>query len=141
MKYLIKLNVVSILYALTILVPFELMINIYRISRLTGWSIGNIEILISVTNIVGFIVGTLLLFSLTKKWMKGRISSFWTVILWIPYFVLIVYIIASLLPTTYEGDTNPSTGLLAIMSLIVFPIYIFIINFIGFSSDDEKKKF
>lgn len=36
MKYFLKLNVVGILYALTVFVPLELMLNVYRISRLTN---------------------------------------------------------------------------------------------------------
>lgn len=138
MKYFIKLNVVSILYALMILVPIELMVNVYRISRLTEWNIGTVNIFISVTTIVVCIFGTILLFFLTKWWMKGRKANFWTVILWVPYFVLFVYLIASLFPTTYGGDApNPVTGFLAIGALIIFPIYIVIINLLGYKNDDR----
>ncbi|CRK84743.1 hypothetical protein [Neobacillus massiliamazoniensis] len=138
MKHFIKLNMVSILYALMILVPIELMANVYRISRLTGWNIGTVSRLSSVTIVVVSIFGTILLFYLTKKWLKSRKANFWTVILWIPYFVLFSYIIASQFPTTYGGDApNPVTGLLAIGALIIFPIYILIINFIGYENDDK----
>ena len=89
MKYFIKLNVISILYALMIFVPIQLMANVYRISRRTGWNIGTVNILSSVTIVVGFIIGTILLFFLTKKWMKSRKANFWTVILWVPYFVFL----------------------------------------------------
>lgn len=138
MKYFLKLNVVSILYALVILVPLELMANVYRISRLTGWNIDTVSTLSIVTIGVVSIFGTILLFFLTKKWLKSRKANFWTVILWIPYFVFFAYIIASLFSTTYGGDApNPGTGLLAIGAIMVFPILILIINFIGFTS--EKK--
>jgi hypothetical protein len=138
MKYFLRLNVVSILYSLMILVPIELMANVYRISRLTGWNIGTVSAFSSVIIVVVFIFGSVLLFYLTKKWLESRKANFWTVILWIPYFVLFTYIIASLFPTTYGGDApNPSTGLLAIGALMVFPIFILIINFLGFTS--EKK--
>jgi hypothetical protein len=138
MKYFIKLNVISILYALLILVPIELMANVYRISRLTGWNIGTVIRLSSVSIVVVSIFGTILLFFLTKMWMEGRKANFWTVILWAPYFVLFSYIIASLFPITYGGDApNPATGFLAIGALIIFPIYILIINFIGYKNDDR----
>lgn len=141
MKYFIKLNVVSILYALMILVPIELMVNVYRISRLTGWNIGTVNTLSGVTIVVGFIFGTILLFFLTKKWLNGRKANFWTVMLWVPYFILFVYIVASLFPTTFGGDApNPVTGFLAIGTLISYPIYILIINSIGFTSDDKTIK-
>lgn len=45
MKYFLKLNVVSILYAFMVFVPLELMLNVYRISRLTNWDIGMVNTL------------------------------------------------------------------------------------------------
>ncbi|TXL62484.1 hypothetical protein FHP05_11800 [Cerasibacillus terrae] len=139
MKYFFKLNGLSILYALMIFIPLELMINVYRISRITNWNIGTVNMLTGITIIVEFIVGTILLFFLTKKWMKGRKSSFGTAILWIPYFVLFVYILASLFPVTYEGDVPSSaTGLLAIGALIAFPFYVLIVNSMGITSKRNK---
>ncbi|WP_256238646.1 hypothetical protein [Bacillus sp. EB600] len=67
MKYFIKLNVVSILYALMIFVPIQLMGNVYRISRLTGWNIGTVNTLSGVTIVVGFIFGQSCSFSLQKN--------------------------------------------------------------------------
>lgn len=141
MKYFLKLNVVSILYALMIFVPLELMLNVYRISRITNWEIGTVNILTGVTLIVEIIGGTILLVFLTKKWLGERKANFWTVILWAPYFVLFIYIFASLFPITYGGDDpNPVTGLLAIGGLIVFPFYILILNFFGMTSDGKTIK-
>ncbi|MGY0692021.1 hypothetical protein ACW2QC_04410 [Virgibacillus sp. FSP13] len=139
MKFFVKLNIISILYALMIVVPFELMLNVYRISRVTSLNIGTVNMLIGIAVIVGFIFGTILLCFLTKKWRRK--ANYWTVILWVPYFVLFVYIFVTLFPITYGGDEpNPVTGLLAIAALIVFPIYILIVNFIGFIDDDETMK-
>lgn len=139
MKYFIKLNVVSILYALMIFVPIQLIGNVYRISRVTGWNIGLVNILSCLTIVAGSISGTILLILLTKKWLSVHKAIFWTVILWFPYFVLLVYIIASLFPITNEGDSpNPVAGFLALGALIAFPIYILIINFIGFTSEEKR---
>lgn len=136
MKYFFKLNVVSILYALMVFVPLELMLNVYRISRLTNWEIGTVNILTDLTLMVEIIGGTILLYFLTKKWLEGRKANFWTVILWVPYFVLFIYVFASLFPITNGGDDpNPVTGLLAIGGLIVYPFYILILNFVGMTSD------
>jgi hypothetical protein len=139
MKYFIKLNVISILYALMIFVPIQLMANVYRISRRTGWNIGTVNTLSSVTIVVGFIIGTILLLFLTKKWMESRKANLWTVILWVPYFVLFIYIIASLFPIASGGDApNPVTGLLMTGALMVFPIYILLVNSIGLTSDNKR---
>src|SRR5690625_6155560 len=115
-----------------IFIPLELMFNVYRISRLTNWGIDTVNILNGVTIIAEFLGGTILLFFLTNKWLGGRTVKFWTVILWIPYFILFVYVFASLFPITYGGDApNLVTGLLAIGGLVVFPFYILILNFIS----------
>jgi len=61
-----------IMYALLVFVPLELMLNVYRISRLTNWGIGTVNILTSITLIIEMIVGTLLFLFLTKKWLDGQ---------------------------------------------------------------------
>jgi|SRR5690625_89731 len=115
MKYFLKLNIVSFLYALMIFIPLKLMLNVYRISRITNWEISTVNILTGITIIVEILGGTILFYFLTNKWLGGRTVNFWTVILWIPYFVFFVYVFASLFPITYGGDApNPVTGLLAI---------------------------
>lgn len=121
-----------------VFVPLELMLNVYRISRLTNWEIGTVNILTGITLIIEIIGGTILILFLTKKWLGGRKANFFTVILWVPYFVLLIYVIASLFPITNGGDTpNPVTGLLAIGVVIVYPFYILILNFACISKDDK----
>jgi hypothetical protein len=80
--------------------------------------------------IVEFVVGTILIILLTKKWLDGRKASFWTILLWLPYLVLLVYLFAVLFPMTHrEDEPNPVTGLLAIGGLMIYPFYILILNF------------
>ena len=139
MGFFLKLNLVSLLYALILFLPLELMLNAYRISRLTTWDIGNVNILIGCTTVFTLISGTILLFFLTKNWMKVRKARFFTVILWVPYFILFVYTFASLFPVIYGGDVpNPGTGLLAIGALSVYPIYVIMINFSGYLIEDKE---
>lgn len=138
MEYFLKLNVVSILYALMVFVPLELMLNVYRISRLINWEIGTVNILTGLTVIVEIMGGTIILYFLTKKWLDGRKANFWTVILWVPYFVVFIYLFASIFPITYGGDDpNPVTGLLSIGGLIVYPFYILIFNIVCMTSDNK----
>jgi hypothetical protein len=138
MKYFFKVNVVSILYAMIVFIPLELMLNVYRISRLTNWEVGTVNILSGVLLIVLIISGTLLIFFVTKKWLGIRRANFWTVILWVPYFVLFIFIFASLFPITNGGDyPNPVTGLLAIGGLLVYPFYILTLNLFCRKSNDS----
>ena len=139
MKFFIKLNVISILYAILLFVPIELMLNVYRISRLTNWEISQVNNLSVITLIVEIIGGTLLIFFLTKKWLVERKAKFWTAILWVPYWILFIILFALLFPITYGGDEpNSVSGLLVIGGLIIYPFYILALNFIvDLTSDDE----
>ena len=139
MKYFCKLNILSILYALMVFVPIELMVNVYRISRVTNWEVGTVSMLTNVTLVIEIVGGTILLLFLTKKWLGVRKANFFTAILWIPYFVLLIYIFASLFPLTNRGDTpNPVTGFFVIGGLIVYPFYILILNL--FCITNKKKE-
>jgi hypothetical protein len=141
MKYLLRLNTISILYALMVFIPVQLMVNVYRISRLTSWEIGTVNILTGVILLIEVVVGSIMLYFLTKKWLNGRKANLWTIILWIPYFVLFIYIFASLFPITNGGDDpNPASGLLIIVGLLVYPFYILILNFFSMTSNEKTIK-
>lgn len=132
MKYFLKLNTVSILYAIMIFISIELMFNTYRLSRLTGWDLNTVITRSMITIGIVFIIGTILTIFLSRKWLKGRKANYWTIILWIPYFALFVYSIAKFFPVIDRGDIpNPGVGLVAIGLLISFPIYILFIHFIS----------
>ncbi|GIP53350.1 hypothetical protein J42TS3_23850 [Paenibacillus vini] len=122
---------VSILYALFLFVPIELMVNVYRISRLTGWELNSTNILNMVIICADIVFGTAILYLLTTKWLGRRKLNYLTIVFWVPYFILFVYIFARLFPITYGGDDpNPVTGLLAIGMLLLYPVYIFFMNLI-----------
>ena len=141
MKYIMKLNVISNLYAIRVFVPIELMLNVDRISRLTKWEIGTVITFTVITLIVKIMGGTILLVLLTKRWLGERKANFFTVILWVPYFVLFINAFASLFPITYRGDVpNPVIGLVIIGGLITYPFYILSLNFFGMTSGDKTAK-
>lgn len=132
MNYFLKLNVVSAIYALVVFIPLELMFNVYRISRVIGMDIDSVNAFNIIMSIVCFVAGSFMLFNLSKHWMQGRKANYFTMIFWIPYFALFIYVFVSFFPITYRGDTpNPVTGLLAIGALVTYPIYIYLINMIS----------
>ncbi len=140
MNYFLKLNLMSILYALMILVPIELMVNVYRLSRRTGLGIGTVNDVNGFLILTELILGTVLFYLLIKNWLDNRNASYWTAILWFPYFILFVYAIAKLFPPAYGGDTpNPATGFVVIGMMISYPFYILVMNFLGLTSGDGKK--
>ena len=140
MVYFLKINVVSSLYAFALFITLELMLNVHRISRITGWDLDAVIIAITAVDIIGFILCTILFILLIKNWMEGRSAVFWTLLLWVPYFVLFIYLVANLVPMNDPGEMpSPGSGLMAIGTLILFPIYLAIINFVGIGLYKDKK--
>ncbi|KAA0964922.1 hypothetical protein FQ087_00905 [Sporosarcina sp. ANT_H38] len=132
MKFFLKLNTVSAIYAFSLFISIELQVNFYRIWRLTGWQVNTIEIVIGAIHFVGFFLTLFLFYFFISNWLEGRKASYWTVILWFPYLILFIAIFAILFPITYPGDKPaPVSGLIIIAQLISYPIYLFFINFIG----------
>ena len=142
MNYFLKLNIVSILYALLFFIPLELMLNVYRIARLTNWQIGTVNMLTGMVLLVSLIGGTYVIYRFMNKWMRGRKANFFTVLLWFPYFILFIYLYAAIFPITNGGDgPNPVTGLLALFGMIAYPVYIFILNLFTVSNVKQTDQF
>ncbi|WP_233500632.1 MULTISPECIES: hypothetical protein [Paenibacillus] len=61
-------------------------------------------------------------------------------LLWLPYFLLFVFIFAVLFPMTNGGDDpNPATGLILLGMLVLYPFYIFLINWMSmFTKNPEN---
>lgn len=145
MRFFLKLNVVSILYAFMLFVPVELMLNAYRVSRLTGWNLDNLLIAMSIVVIIGFISSTMFLIFLTKKWMINRKSAFWSMLLWFPYLVIFVFIFVTLFPINNPADQpGPGGGIIILGALILYPFYLLLINVfgtgIGLTEDEYEVK-
>lgn len=129
MRFFGKLNVVSALYAFVLFVAIELTLNAHRIARVTGWELEVVTKVGIAIYIIGFIFSTALFFIITKKWMEARKAIFWSTLLWFPYFVLFIFIFASLFPINNPGEEpNPGVGLLIIGALFFYPVYLLFIN-------------
>lgn len=132
MKFFLKLNMVSALYAFALFISIELQVNFYRIWRLTGWQADTLDIVIVVIHFVGFFLTLFLFYFLISNWLEGRKASYWSVILWFPYLILFVIIFAILFPITHPGDKPaPVSGLIILAQLASYPFYLLFINFIG----------
>jgi len=132
MKFFLKLNIVSALYAFALFISIELQVNFYRIWRLTGWQADTLDIVIVVIHLVGFFSTLFIFYFLISNWLEGRKASYWSVILWFPYLILFVIIFAILFPVTHPGDKPaPVSGLIIMAQLVSYPFYLLFINFIG----------
>lgn len=140
MKFFIKLNTISALYALALVIAIELIINVSHISELTGWKWENVYIIIAVFNVIGLLLATIIFISLTKKWMVGRKSSYLTLILWVPYFIAFFYFSTVIVPLNSGITLFPRFSLLIFGSAMLFPAYILFINIFAspISLNDEE---
>ncbi|WP_375102628.1 hypothetical protein ACDZ28_20370 [Paenibacillus sp. RS8] len=139
MRYFIKLNVLSAFYAFMLFVVIGLLVNIYRISRISGLELGKVDNLLLIFMLVLFIFSSIGFVWITKKYLNGRKSKYFTAILWYPYLFLFVNLFATWFPITEAADKPaPVTGLIIIGAMIIYPFYIVIINIIAsinFKSD------
>ncbi|WP_066254004.1 hypothetical protein [Neobacillus drentensis] len=128
MKFFIKLNNISALYALALFIAIELIINVSHISMLTGWEWDNVYIVIAAINVIGLLLLTILFIYLTKKWTIGRKYSYLSLLLWVPYFILFFSFFPVVFPINEGVTLFPRFSLLIYGSVILYPVYILFIN-------------
>lgn len=142
MRLLLKLNLLSAVFAFPLFVYFELLGNAYRINRVSGWEWDRINRVTTVYSIAAFILSTFLFIYIVRRWMRGRKARFWSIPASIFYLFLFILIFRSLFPITHPADTpNPASGLIMIGLSILFPLYILVINLFGISENktDQNK--
>ena len=132
MKWFVKLNLMSAFFAIPFLLSIELMVNVYRISRVTGWDIDRVNKITNIYQMAGFVVTTLFFLFLVNRWMEGRTARYVSILLSILYLFMFIYIIKKGFPITFQGDkANPVSGLIILGEFLLFPLYIAVINVFG----------
>lgn len=128
MKYFLKLNTLSALYAIALFIAIELIINVSHISQVYDWAWDQVYIVIAMINVIGLLLFTLLFFYLTKKWMVGRKESYLTLILWVPYFIALLYFFTVYSSLNEGVILFPRFSLLIFGSALLFPVYILFVH-------------
>lgn len=137
MRKLMKWSLLGILNALFLYLFFLPQGNFYRITRITGWSTDSVSVLTAVVCLALFVIMSVSLYKLSRKFFYGEASAYWSVISWVPFYVLLIVANRWLLPITQAGDNPaPVTGLLLIASWFVFPIYIAVITMFATKKGD-----
>ncbi|MGG4343100.1 hypothetical protein [Paenibacillus lautus] len=132
MSFFIRLNISSFLYAWFPFAVIELMSNVYRLSRVTGWGLDHVNVMILVFFFVCLLLSGFGFPKLIRHWLGGRKASFFSLVLWIPYFIILTYIVAAWFPIMNPADKpNPVTGLIAIAVLVLYPFYLAIVHLLG----------
>jgi len=128
----LRLNIISILYALFLFVPVEFMLNVTNISNLTGEERTLVNTMATITFLVVVLGAGLTLIFPTKKWFGKQKMKFWTMILWIPYFALFVYGLTKAFPAIAAPMPTNNTILWVLGgTLIFYPFYILIVNLLS----------
>ncbi|MCP3028459.1 hypothetical protein [Halobacillus sp. A5] len=132
MRFFVNLNVLSALYAFILFLAVEILLNIGRLSRLTGWEMDAAAIGGMGLFIFACIAFTLLFYQLIKRLMENRKASFWSVLLWVPYFLLFIFAFVSLFPITNPADEPAdATGLIIIFMVCFYPVYLLVLHVFG----------
>ena len=132
-----KVNAISIVYAVALLIPLEGLLNVYRLNRTTGISSTVIWYGSFFVGIVLTIAALSLSSLLHTSYRKVQKVS---CILWLPYFFGMVYLMNRLFPMTNEGDApGPIAGFILIGSLLVYPFFLLIMSSIVKSVSESKK--
>lgn len=139
MKFFLKLNAISMIYAFILLIDNELKLNIYRISRITELSFDLTIPAIKTIQIIGFIFCTVLLYLLIRSLFQGRKLHFIGIFLWFPYYILFRILFDLLFPFTNGQDhPNPVSGLIIMFELILYPLYLAGLNFFVNARNGEE---
>ncbi|WP_186575921.1 hypothetical protein [Aquibacillus kalidii] len=141
MKFWIRLNLIGALYGLLPFVVLEMMVNVYRLSRLSGLSLKTVIVTIAIINLLVMSIITALVLFLIKRWMANRKSTYWSLLFWIPYFILFVILFTLTFPITDPGEIpNPGIGLLVMGTLIFYPFYMLLVNYFGLNQKNSTTK-
>lgn len=121
----LKLNGVSALYAISFLIQVQLMVNVYRIERITGLS--NIAGYADILIIIVFLFFSILCYFLTKHLFGRKKLKYIIPVLWMPYFWMFNSIFVSLYPITDPGEKPlPAIGIV-IMGHYIFSTFVIIL--------------
>ncbi|QAY67924.1 hypothetical protein [Paenibacillus protaetiae] len=127
LRPLLHVNIISFLYAVCLWIPCELVVNTYRLERVTG--ISHLDRYLTFTNLLLFAAFTLLVFWLTAKLLGKRKIKHVSLLLWVPYFCGLIWVIAALFPMT-DPQEEPlgGVGILLLGAAVLYPLYIAVIN-------------
>lgn len=126
----LKLNIISILYALLLFISVEFMMNVVSIGNLTSEQATIVNTMTIITFlVVVFGAGLTLIFPI-RKWFSNQKIKFWTAVLWMPYFALFVFAFTQSFPLI-NGPLPENPVILWVLAgtILFYPLYILIVNY------------
>ncbi|WP_232436346.1 hypothetical protein [Paenibacillus rubinfantis] len=128
MKMFWKVNGVSVLYAGSLFVQVELLMNVYRLERVMG--ITPMDRYVTVAVLLVLMISSVFAYVLTRFRLNPGKLKYLTTILWIPYFLLFIKGFAYIYPITDPQEVPlPAMGLVMIAACALYPLYIAVLTF------------
>lgn len=104
------------------------MLNATRMVRLTNWSSNFVYLFIILIYIISIFNIYFIAYILISKWIKIRKSNYWSILLWVPYFIILISFFAEYFPITNRGEIPPPiVGLIVIGLIILYPVFLILI--------------
>ncbi|WP_040285112.1 hypothetical protein [Sporosarcina koreensis] len=125
MKTFLRIQLLSPLYAVMVFLPIEMVTNLTRLSRLTGWSLNLTMMVSAIVAVLSVLILSVVIARMTKRWLNHRKASYWSVLFWLPYVILFTFLFAELFPITSPADKGgPGDGLVILGMLFLYPLYV-----------------
>ncbi|PRO64477.1 hypothetical protein C6I21_14205 [Alkalicoccus urumqiensis] len=122
MSSFLKLNTYALIAAIAMFLMTEIMLNIYRISNVLNISITNGSVLSLLVTFLIVIIFTFVFYRLIDPF---NFLFFTTTLVWLPYYLLFIYLFSILFPIENRGEIPPPiTGLIIMAKLIGYPFYL-----------------
>lgn len=125
----LRLIYVSSIYGLLFFIPAELFVHVLFIGRITTIEFDLLLVIVSILSIILFIIGTIGVIHLTKRWFYKRLLRFWSALLWFPIACLYIYLFDLITPDLRPEDIlSPGSGFVILFGAFLYPFYILVIN-------------
>ncbi|MBB3128525.1 hypothetical protein FHS19_003179 [Paenibacillus rhizosphaerae] len=126
MRYFLMINALSAIFALLPFIMSEMLVNVYRINRITGVEIAVIDRVNAVIGLLCFSFSIItFVFMIKKRFLPSKKTNLFSSIIWVPYYWLYISIFASQFPITNPADkANPASGFIIIAGLLLYPIIL-----------------
>lgn len=127
MRYFLKFNALSAIFAFFPFIWSELLVNVYRINRITGVDIAFINGISLITGLLCFsLLIVMFVFMIQKRFLPLKRTNLLFGLYWIPYYFLYILLFSSQFPMNEQADkASPASGLIIMAGLL---IYIFILT-------------
>lgn len=128
-SYFLKQNALSAIFALLPFLISELLVNDYRMNRITGVELEIINRASVIISFAGIVISVVGFYWLIRRFLPSKIANFVVAILWVPYYWCYIHVFAELFPMNNPADdANPAIGIIILGGLFLYPLLLAGVN-------------